>query len=278
MTRAWCKGGSALVGLAALASVTGCGGGAPLLHPARALGAGEVRVAGGLSANAVVGNASKDLTAARNQAASSSNIPGAAGTNPTYAKGALVEAVLAPGIAPYISARAGIGHGAEGGITYTGRGGRVDVRITKDQRNGVTYSAGVGVSAAFYGTQQGETLPAVVLSQIHGYGADIPLLVGWSSASQVYQVWAGARAGFEHDTIDDLTSEPGSNIGAEPIRLTGTRYSAGGLLGLAVGFRHLHVAMEIDASYVDVDGAYNGTHVTFGGVSLTPAAAILWTF
>jgi hypothetical protein len=261
----------------AAALLCGCGGGIPLLHPARALRQGEVRTAAGLSGNAVVGSAGNSLLQARNEAAANSSAPGAPGTDPTYAKGALVEAALAPGIAPFVAARAGIGHGAEGGISYTGRGARIDMRATLDQ-GAISYSAGLGVTAAFYGTEQGDTLPNVSLSQLHGYGADIPLLVGWQSAGGIYQAWAGARAGFEHDTIENLTSEPGSAIGAPPISLSGTRYWGGGLVGLAVGFRHLHVAFEFDASYVDVDGSYNATHVTFGGVTLAPSSAVWWDF
>jgi hypothetical protein len=258
--------------------LAGCGGGLPLLHPARALPQGEVRAMGGLSGNVVVGSAASSLSAARNEAIANPNVPGAAGTNPTYARGALVSALVAPGLAPVVGARVGIGHGAEGGIVYTGRGVRIDARATID-RGAVTYSGGLGVSAAFYGEQDGTaTLPNVNLSQLHGYGADIPLLVGWESTAGLYKFWGGARAGFEHAQISDLTSEPDDAIGAPPISLSGTRFWGGGLLGFAVGFRHLHVAFEMDVAYVSATGQYNETHVSINGVAVTPSSAILWTF
>ncbi len=230
---------------------------------------------GGLSGNAVIGSAAKDLSAARNEVLASSSVPGAAGTNPTYAKGALVSALLGPGLAPVAGARVGIGHGAEAGLVYTGRGARIDARATVD-RGAVTYSAGVGVSAAFYGAQDGDSLPNMTLSGLHGYGADVPLLVGWQSAAGLYKVWGGARGGFEHAQVSDLTSDGAS--GAAPISLSGTRYWGGGLLGLSVGFRHVHVAFEIDVAYVAANGEYNQTHVSISGVTLAPATALLWTF
>jgi hypothetical protein len=262
-------------GLASL--LTGCGGGLPLLHPARALPQGDVRAMGGLSGNAVLGSAAQSLSAARNEAIANPSVPGAAGSNPTYARGALVSALLAPGLAPVAGARVGIGHGAEGGIVYTGRGVRIDARATLD-RGAVTYSGGLGVSAAFYGAQDGSALPNVELSQLHGYGADIPLLVGWESTAGLYKLWGGARAGFEHAQISDLTSEPEDAIGAPPISLSGTRYWGGGLVGFSVGFRHVHVAFEMDVAYVSASGQYNETHVSINGVTLAPATALLWTF
>jgi hypothetical protein len=45
-----------------------------------------------------------------------------------------------------------------------------------------------------------------------------------------------------------------------------------------VGFRHVHVAMELDASYASVSGDYNETHAHVAGVSLAPAAAFWWSF
>ena len=76
--------------------IGGCAGGGPLLHPAHTLGRGEVQATAGLSGTAVVGNLGAGLDAALNDAAKN---PGAS-VDPTFAKGALVSAVAAPGAAP----------------------------------------------------------------------------------------------------------------------------------------------------------------------------------
>jgi hypothetical protein len=57
------------VALAALAALTGCGGGLPLLHPAQTLGEGEVRASAGFSGNVAVGGLSDALRNANAEAA-----------------------------------------------------------------------------------------------------------------------------------------------------------------------------------------------------------------
>ena len=259
-------------------AVVGCGGGAPLLHPARTLPTGDVRIASGVSANVAAGSLGDDLKLAREYASKDPLAPGAPGTNAAYAKGALVAAAIAPGLAPFVGARVGAGNNYEGGLAYTGRAVRVDMRRGFDDGN-VTYSVGLGLSAALYGRQQGSDLPNVDLGALRGYGGDIPLLVGWESAGGIYKVWGGVRGGFERDVVEALTSEPKAvTIGNAPIHLDANRYFGGGVVGLATGFRHLHVALEFSAAYQVVKGSYNENNVTVRGITLAPATALWWTF
>jgi hypothetical protein len=259
----------------------GCGGGAPMLHPARTLPVGDVRAAAGISAHVVPGSLGSDLRDARDIATrdtTGASSPGAPGTNPAYAKGALVSAAVAPGLAPFISARVGVGQGFEGGLTYTGRAIRADMRRSFDD-GPWSFSIGLGGSAALYGRQEGTDLPNVDLSALHGYGADLPLLVGWQSLGGLYTLWAGPRAGFEHVVLEQLTSEPKSvTIGTPPIHLDATRWYAGGVAGVATGFRHVHVAVEVGVAYENVAGTYNATDVSVRGVTITPGSALWWTF
>ena len=250
----------------------------PLLHPARTLPAGEVRAAGGMSGNFTVGSLGEDLANARNDAATNPNAPGKPGSDPTFAKGALVAAVAAPGIAPFFSARVGVGGHAEGGISYTGRSARIDLRRSFDLDDRYTFSIGAGLDVPFYGTQQSGSLPDVDLSSLHGYGADVPVLFGYDSAAGLYKLWIGVRAGWEHDAIQTLTSEPRPMLPTEPISLSAARFWAGGVAGIAAGFRHVHVALEIDVAYETISGAYDATQVTVSGVTLAPAAAVWWAF
>jgi hypothetical protein len=267
----------------ALAGVatTGCGGGTPLLHPARTLKSGDVRAAAGVSAQVVPGSLGDDLRRARDISAadpSGQSLPGAPGSNPDYAKGALVAAAVAPGMAPFVGARVGVGNAFEGGLAYTGRGVRIDMRRSFDD-GPWSLSLGLGASAALYGREQGADLPKVELGSLHGYGADIPVLFGWESAGGLYSLWAGPRGGFEHVIIETLTSEPKDvTLGVPPIRLDAWRWYAGGVLGIATGFNHVHVALEAGIAYQSVTGTYNATDVTVRGLTITPASALWWTF
>ena len=117
------------------------------------------------------------------------------------------------------------------------------------------------------------------LGALHGYGADIPILVGWQSTGALYQVWTGVRGGFEHDNISDVTSEPKSvTIGTPPLGLSADRFYGGGVLGIATGLHHIHVALELAAYYENVHGSFNGSTVTTQGFSVIPATALWWTF
>ena len=81
---------TALVGAALTGSVVACGGGAPLLHPARTMAAGDLRLVTGVAANVAAGALSDDLQQAREIAARDPRAPGAPGSSPEYARGALV--------------------------------------------------------------------------------------------------------------------------------------------------------------------------------------------
>jgi hypothetical protein len=262
-----------LVGLAA----PGCGGGLPLLHPAHALEPGEVRVSAGFSANVASGAFSDALRAALNEAASNSNAP--AGTGETYARGALVAASVAPGIAPLVAARVGVRSHEDAGLEYSGREVRVDARHSFGLSRHWSLSLGLGVGAILFGRQSGGALPNVDLDRVHGWAADAPLLVGYASDGDLYMVWLGGRGGWEHVDIGQLGRVPAAPmVVSPPTSLSATRLWGGGLFGLAVGFRHVHVAMEIDVSYASVTGDYGASSARVAGLTLAPASSLWWDF
>jgi hypothetical protein len=244
-----------------------------LLHPARTLPAWEVRAAGGMSANFVPSSLGTALNAARAE----SPTPSTKGaitypTDVTYAKGALIAGLVSPGIAPYISARAGVGNQFELGLTYTGRAARIDLRRSWSWDK-VSVSVGAGLSYLFYGDEGGASLPFIDLNSTQGFGADVPLLIGWESSARIFMAWAGVRGGFDHVGISD-TDEIQFPM-TLPSELSATRLYGGGLVGLAAGFRHVHVGLEFDASYQTVTGSFFSTHATVAGLTLVPAGA-LW--
>lgn len=255
----------------------GCAGGSPLLHPARTLPAGDVRAQAGLSARFAAGGLSTAAAAARDEAATQPIVPSTAGNDTTYAKGALVAAAVAPGMAPFVGARVGVGSAFEGGLAYTGRGVRIDLRRGFALSDETDLSIGLGLSAPFYGRDPG-SLPNVDLSKLRGYGGDVPLLVGWESMAGLYKVWAGLRGGYEHVSIENVSSDPRPGVPAGGIPLDADRFYGGGVVGLSVGFRAVHVALELQAAYESVHGTYDGTTGTVSGVALTPATALGWLF
>lgn len=267
----------ALTLVLATPALAACAGGAPLLHSARALDQGNVAAAAGFSANVATGSLGSSLAKARTEAAANPNA-GITGTDSTYAKGALVAAAVAPGLAPFVAARVGLGGGAEGGITYTGRGVRIDMRETWTF-GAISYSAGAGGTGYLYDHDADSPLPNVDLGELHGWGFDVPLLVSWRASGGLYEAWGGVRGGYDSVTISELTSIPNAgDFGNAPYALSGTRVWGGGLVGLAIGFRHVHVAIEIDAAWQHVNGSFNGTSASVDGLAITPGSAMWVTF
>jgi hypothetical protein len=255
---------------------TGCAGGAPLLYPAKVLAKGDVRAVAGLSGEAVAGSFPTALQSALNE----SNTESTHTTDATYARGALVSAALNPGIAPVLSARVGVGYDFEGGLTYTGRTARVDFRhaFSFGDDKQWALSIGAGGLAALYGSPQGGTLPGVNLADLKGWGVDVPVVVGYEAASGLYMIWLGARGGWEHDQIQEVTSEPGPGFEVPPTGLSADRFWAGGVVGAATGFRHVHVAVEVDAAYEALQGSFGGVSASLSGASIVPATALWWDF
>jgi hypothetical protein len=261
--------------------LVGCGGASPLLHPAQVLPAGELRGEAGIAARAAVGNLGSSLNAATNAAATARSQNTTPTIDTTYAEGALVAAAIAPDLSPVVGARVGVGGDFEGGIMYTGRGARIDLRrafMLGNKPTAWALSVGLGFDAAFSG-RQNDTLPGVDNANLFGFGGDLPILVGWKSTAGLYYAWMGARVGYEHDSIQPRNTEavPQGSQNPGP-QLQGDRLSVGGLVGLAIGFRHVHVALELEADYAAVWGSFGGVSARVDGLSLTPASAVWLDF
>jgi hypothetical protein len=267
----------AIAKLAMAALLAGCAGGGPLLYPAKTMAKGEVRAAAGLSGEAIAANYASALEGARNEAAGSNTQP----TDAAYARGALVAAAVNPGVAPFLAARVGLGHDFEAGLAYTGRSAHLDVRHSFNFGDGDAWAASIGVggTAALYGRLQGTSVPGVDPSQLKGWGADLPVLVGYSATDNLYMVWFGARAGWEHDVIQQLTTDAASGAGFfPPVSLRADRFWGGPVLGAAAGFRHIHIAFEVDATYETILGTFGTTSATVSGIAIVPAGALWWDF
>jgi len=252
-----------------LGLATGCGAGAPLLHPAHVLGTGDVRAAAGISAQGIAGDVSQSLKDTQNTD-TTQGLP----QDPGYTRGALALVALAPGIAPFVSARVGLGSQFEGGVTYTGRGARIDARRAFTFGSWAL-SVGAALDGTFAGGSSSTKLAGVDIGSLRGFGFDVPILFGWRSSGGIYQAWIGARGGYAHHFISAVTTEPKLT---GPVPLDADQAHFGGLFGIATGFRHVHVALELEIDFQHIDGNLNGVKASVQGVSVTPATALWWDF
>ena len=234
--------------------VAGCSGGAPLLHPAHVLSPGQVSMGGGLSGQFGV------LKQTTNKNLGDKSGP------------FLDELAVAPGVAPWVSARVGIDNAFEAGLTYTGRSARVDVRHAFKIAP-LTMSIGLGATALLPKPRNDDSFSA------YGGGGDLPLLFGWSSTAELYSIWFGPRVGFEMLGGRALSSE--FSVGGSSTqftKLSGQHVYFGGLVGMQVGFRYFHAAIEIDGAYHLAQGTFGDVDAKARDFAITPAGALILSF
>lgn len=236
----------------ALAALTGCGGGVPLMHPVHPLPDGDVTVGAGFSGTVPIS-------------------PSQLNTVDT-ADRALEEGAFAPGLAPWVSGRMGLPEDFEAGLTYTGRSARVDGRhafVFGD----TALSLGIGASGLL--PKRDDELGM----RVGGFGFDVPVLFGWRSDADIYSVWVGPRGGAEY-----LNGQ--REVGQDPVDpdlflvedIGGWHAYAGGVLGMRIGFRYVFATLELDGAMHWAGGNVGETDVTLSQFSLAPAGAIVVKF
>jgi hypothetical protein len=174
----------------------------------------------------------------------------------------------------------------EGGLTYSGRTFRVDARHAFALGKAGALSVGLGASGLVDAGPFGPTAGG-----FYGGGADVPVLVGLRSTGGLYSFWFGPRGGFDILSAHSVLSGPPSMPTAYDV--TGKHFYVGLTAGMRVGFRHVHLALEINAAYHHADGAFTTHHtdpmdgtvttstlptVNLQQLSLTPAGALEVTF
>jgi hypothetical protein len=263
--------------LAALGLLGGCSGATPLLHPAHVESQGTVVAGAGLSGELVAGTPATALQAARE-----ATVDGVAVTKAqadTYRKGALVVATMSPGVSPFVGARVGLGYDAEGGVAYSGRAFRVDIRRAF-QTPTWALSLGLGGHALLVrrGDDPHASLRGLDLQSTSGYGIDLPIVGGWRSAAGLFSVWGGARVGYDKQTGEIGLGDIGTPGDASLVDWKATRLWGGGVLGMTAGFRHIFVSLEVDALYGSASATAGDQSIAIKGVSIAPAGAIQGRF
>jgi hypothetical protein len=229
--------------------LAGCGGGVPLLHPAHVLPPGEVRAGAGLSGQIALLSAPATSSPAAKNASQ------------------IEELAVAPAIAPWVSGRMGLEGDNEGGLTYSGRSIRLDARHAF-ALGGPTLSLGLGASAV----RPGRGVDGI---NVYGGGIDVPVLFGLKSTSDLYAIWLGPRAGIELLKGSLVDSNQGAG---KAVDVAARHVFAGFVAGVRAGFRHVHVALELDGAYHRADGWVAGATLGRNQFTLTPAGALLIDF
>ena len=106
----------------------------------------------------------------------------------------------------------------------------------------------------------------------------MPILFGARSKSDLYALWIGPRAGIEFLGGSVLADSTDPTVGSQFVDISIRHLQIGAVAGLRAGFRHLHVALEVDGAYHHAQGTFGKTGVSVDQVTLTPAGALIVTF
>jgi hypothetical protein len=262
--------GLALLGTGTgLTALNGCGGsGVPLLHPAHVLPAGRTAFGVGVSERLVLGNARAALDEAQQR------MPGTPPADGPSTRGLLVSLAEGPAVSPYAAARVGIPGTNEAGLSYSGRALRADFRHAFDWGSRAL-SSGVGFTGL--GLGEGSSSPrGTNLNGAHGFGVDLPILLGYRSDAELLSVWAGVRGSFDHwsgtVSLDQSTA----------FELNASRAAFGPIFGMSVGLPPFWVSAELELDYAHVTGSLDrpGTRydAQLNGWSARPAGALVAKF
>ncbi len=261
------------------------------MHPAHPLAPGSVSGASGVSAHFAPPDAQEAIDdAGQLSSAERADDPQA------LVDGALAQTLSTPGLAPWFSVRGGLVPNTEGGLSYTGRRVRADVRYVFDfGRTALSAGGGftgimpnIGADPPAEACDAPDYCPDAIVDDsyseipgfdggsVSGWGLDLPVLWGFRSEPGLVAVWAGVRARYE-DMTADFRFEGGA--GPRAAQASGSRWVFQGVLGLAVGVKPVWALLELSPAFermsgrVNLDGSEYAAEIE--GFSFSPAVALM---
>jgi hypothetical protein len=274
-----CKAGAAtrLTTIAAL--LVGCGGAAPLLHPAHVLPLNTVSAGAGVSSLFASDQLERRIDHGRSAAGQSLSEPAVART---YATGVLTHALIAPGTSPWVGARVGLPYESEAGLTYTGRSVRLDGRHVIPIGDDLAFSVGLGATALLPSTDSTSLLadnaPAAPAAEFQldagGWGADLPVLIGYQRQDGFFDAWGGVRAGLER--ISGKLRLVDADVTSPRIDVEGHRWWAGAVLGFSAGVPPLWLRFELATTFHELGGKLT-PEAPMSGIAFDDFEAAGWT-
>lgn len=175
-----------------------------------------------------------------------------------------VLALASPGGAvPVELGRAGFASDWDLGVIAAGSGGRIEVRGGRQLSAMAHFHGGVALSG---GWARAEPTQGTTGAEGYRVGAFVPLTLG-IDVSSIFEAWATARLGAER-------IEGTVGLGGAPRASEAWMLRAGLALGLAVGFRRVHVLLEVAVDAEHVRGTSGGSAFESTGGAVTPAVAL----
>lgn len=172
------------------------------------------------------------------------------------------------GVVPAGSFRVGLDDAWDLGVIVAGTGGRVEVRTGGPLGTLANYHVGAAISTGYQRSEATQSGMGAMLASAEGYrvGAFVPIGIG-AALGGIFEGWGTLRLGAEY-----VNGTVGTQSGDAWI------FRSGLALGIGVGFRRVHVLLELAVDFEHVRGQLGAVAIDRSGVVLTPATALRLRF
>ncbi len=219
-------------------------------------------------------------------------------------------AVLTPGFGYEMSARTGLMNNLDVGLRYNVTSLRLDTKYrllhagngaerplpgsmpvggapdaplqSPPATRSYDLAIGLGVSRYFFSNPVFSVLEYVQLDDFSRWDFEVPLYLS-AEFGEVFKLYAAPKYVYSRTTLDEKLvnySEEATNLTGFDVTLPTEVHShfVGSTIGMAVGYRWVHLMLEMTGGYTFCDPVVFGQRRKLGGVTLQPAVALNFRF
>ncbi|QDE90791.1 hypothetical protein BHS06_18490 [Myxococcus xanthus] len=280
-----------------LALTPGCASTLSTQQTARTLAPGQVQVTGGMGAFVPVGALVRVVDAGieQGEAARDAVVNDRPYTLSEEDQQELLTAGVAlmvapPGVNPELMVRVGVVDRLDVGLRYSGISLRGDLKfqlahggdevgryLELGQRS-FDMALGVGVSKHFFSSPALDVLEVVEMNDFSRYDVEVPLYLS-ADWGDVFKLYAAPKYIYSRTRLDARLvdySQQGKPVSGFDARLPATvgSHFVGSTLGIAVGYRYVHLFAEVTGGYFRSRPQLFGMERNLGGVTVMPSVGL----
>ncbi|MBZ4419845.1 hypothetical protein [Myxococcus sp. RHSTA-1-4] len=272
----------------------GCATTLSTMQTARTLAPGQVQVTGGMGVYLPVGNLVRvvDTGIEQGEEARDAIEEDRPYTLDEEAQQRLLTAGVAlmvapPGVNPELMVRVGVVDRVDVGLRYSGISLRADAKVLllhggdagggRMEPGQRSYDVALGLGAArhFFSSPVLDVLEVVQMGDFSRYDVEVPLYVS-ADFGDIFKLYGAPKYVFSRTRLDERLvdySQEGKPVTGFDASLPATVNShfVGSTLGVALGYRYVHVFAELTGGYVICKPNLFGAERELGGVTLFPS-------
>jgi hypothetical protein len=199
-------------------------------------------------------------------------------------------AVAPPGTNNELMVRGGLVDNVDLGLRLTTNSVRLDGKwrlahsgtaspaLREHERTSLDLAIGLGVSRHLFKSPVLDALQVVKIDDFSRYDVEVPLYLSLD-LGDIFKAYAVPKYVFSHTRMDEKLvdfSQEGKDVTGFDVVLPArvNSHFAGATLGVALGYKYVHVYAELTAGYTHSRPLFFGQERDLGGVTLYPAIGI----